>query len=198
MAKVGKSSTSFDPFKKGRSDKTYEALSEAIGDLGSGGGGEAGAHEPREQTPDVEPPSPPTPRPEPPRSKESREARWPADPPEPLEQRAPAASKAPGSGQSRYSKRFQSTRAEAAEYDMSLVRLSSAVQTRVDFSKLTRVLWQVYRRHEDDILRAADGVQLPRKAQRGNAVDAAAFEEKLARVIHRGLMAASRRPQNLE
>lgn len=98
----------------------------------------------------------------------------------------------------RFSKRFQATRAEASEYETAALRLSSAVRSKIDFSKITRVLWQVYLRHEEDILRNVtedDHLPTPRT---GDDVGLAKLEEDLKKVINRGLMIASRRPTNHE
>ena len=93
-------------------------------------------------------------------------------------------------------KRFKVSREEASEFEMAAVRLGARLGVSVDFSKLTRALWSVYLRHEEDILRDAPEDETWERPPNNDAVGLAALDQKLAELVNAGLMMASQRPKN--
>ena len=93
-------------------------------------------------------------------------------------------------------KRFKTTKQEGLELDAAAVKLGAALGVSVDFSKVTRALWDVYLRHQEDILRnVPDGVLWERPAN-NDAAGLAELDERLADLINEGFMVACRRPPN--
>ena len=197
MAKVGAKTEAFNAFKSGRSGSGYKALESALDDL---------------NTPTVKPdkaePSQEEQAGREEAQKEERESPKGNSPkkkaaakktrkPRVTTQESPPV-KTPSNGDARFAKRFQTTRAEGAQYDAASLRFSAAVGSKIDFSKITRTLWQIYLQHEDDIIRnVADGEELGHPGT-SDVVGLALLEEEVVELINRGLMLASRRPQNLE
>lgn len=94
-------------------------------------------------------------------------------------------------------KRFKTTRQEAAEVETAAVRLGAALGVSVDFSKLTRALWDVYMRHQEDILRNVPDDAAWERPANNDAAGLAELDERLADLINDGLMIACRRPKNV-
>lgn len=93
-------------------------------------------------------------------------------------------------------KRFKVSTEESAEMEQASLRLAAKLGVKIDFSKITRALWQVYLRHEEDILRnAAVGMTRGRPAN-DDTVGLAELDEQLAQIVSDGFMVASRRPAN--
>ena len=96
----------------------------------------------------------------------------------------------------RTTKRFKTTRGEGLRHDQAAVRLGAKLGISIDFSKLTRALWEVYLRHEEDILRnvPADGTW--ERPANQDAVGLAELDEQIAKLVEDGFMVASMRPKN--
>lgn len=93
-------------------------------------------------------------------------------------------------------KRFKVSTEESAEMEQASLRLAAKLGVKIDFSKITRALWQVYLRHEEDILRnSAVGMTRGRPAN-DDTVGLAELDEQLAQIVSDGFMVASRRPAN--
>lgn len=96
----------------------------------------------------------------------------------------------------RTSKRFKTTRSEAARQDHAAVRLGSKLGISIDFSKVTRALWEVYLRHEEDILKQIQSDGTWTRPANTDAVGLAELDERLAELIGEGMMIAAMRPRN--
>lgn len=91
-------------------------------------------------------------------------------------------------------KRFKTTRAEAIRIDRATVNLAAQLGVRMDTSKLTRALWEIYLTHEQEILRSVQHAEgLTERPPNTDAVALAEFDEKLAELIGEGLMMACMR-----
>jgi len=75
--------------------------------------------------------------------------------------------------------------------------LAGALEISVDFSKITRALWEVYLKHEPDILRNVEtvGEDWSRPSNQ-DAAKLAALDTQLAGLINDGFMVACRRPSS--
>jgi hypothetical protein len=93
-------------------------------------------------------------------------------------------------------KRFKTTKQEGLELDAAAVKLGAALGVSVDFSKVTRALWDVYLRHQEDILRNVPEGELWERPANNDAAGLAELDQRLADLINEGLMVACRRPQN--
>lgn len=93
-------------------------------------------------------------------------------------------------------KRFKTTRQEASQLDAAAIHLGAALGVSVDFSKLTRALWDVYMRHQEDILRNVPEGETWQRPANNDAAGLAELDERLADLINDGLMVACRRPKN--
>lgn len=80
-------------------------------------------------------------------------------------------------------KRFKLTQSEEIEIDEAIQRLSSSLRLKINFSHVSRCLWQLYLRNEEAILA---GVRRTVNAPRPHNADAKAlalFEEQLLQAI---------------
>lgn len=93
-------------------------------------------------------------------------------------------------------KRFKTTKREGLDLDAAAVKLGAALGVSVDFSKVTRALWDVYLRHQEDILRNVPEGELWERPANNDAAGLAELDQRLADLINEGLMVACRRPQN--
>lgn len=93
-------------------------------------------------------------------------------------------------------KKFLTTDDEAKKFDKAAMRLGAELGISLDFSKLTRALWEVYLRHEPDIVRNAPTDVEWKRPQNSDTVGLAELDERLANLLNDGLMIASRRPKN--
>lgn len=93
----------------------------------------------------------------------------------------------------RVTKRFKTSHEEGLRLDQAALRLAAQLGTNVDMSKITRALWDVYLRHEDEILRSIPADQPTRRPANNDAVGLAELDERLAELIGEGLMMASMR-----
>lgn len=109
----------------------------------------------------------------------------------------PKALKPPESSALAMVKRFKTSREEARQLDMAAVRLGARLGVRLDFSKLTRALWDAYLRHEDDILRNVPDDEIWERPSNGDAVGLADLDKRLSDLVNDGFMIASRRPRNI-
>lgn len=93
-------------------------------------------------------------------------------------------------------KRFKVSTEESAQMEQASLRLAAKLGVKIDFSKITRALWQVYLKHEEDIVRnAAVGMTRDRPAN-DDAVGLAELDEQIAQIVGDGFLVASRRPAN--
>lgn len=90
-------------------------------------------------------------------------------------------------------KRLKTTAEDAAAADAAAVRLGAEMGVAVDFSKITRALWEVYLRHEEDILRNVPKGELIARPSNQDRVELATLDQRLSDVISEGLIVASRR-----
>lgn len=93
-------------------------------------------------------------------------------------------------------KRVKMTREEAARLDAASMRLASSLGIRVDFSKISRALWDIYLRHEEDILRNVSEDEQWHRPANSEAAKLAELDEKIAKLINDGFMVACRRPSS--
>ncbi len=93
-------------------------------------------------------------------------------------------------------KRFKTTYDESVRIEQAVLHLGARLGVRVGLSKLTRALWEVYLKHEEDILRNIQGDENVQRASNNDPVSMAEFEEQLVEIVNNGLMVASRRPWN--
>jgi len=91
-------------------------------------------------------------------------------------------------------KRFKVSDAEELDIDRAVSRLAGALRTKVNFSHVSRVLWQLYLAHEDEILdRARRHCQELSRPHNGDAQALAAFEEELVRAITQAVVNSPQR-----
>lgn len=112
----------------------------------------------------------------------------------PVEQAAPKTVSSTSALQT--TKRFKTTKQEGLQLDAAAVQLGAALGVSVDFSKVTRALWDVYLRHQEDILRNVPEGELWERPANNDAAGLAELDQRLADLINEGLMVACRRPQN--
>jgi len=93
----------------------------------------------------------------------------------------------------RVTKRFKTTKEEAARLDQAAFKLSATLGISVDMSKITRALWEVYLRHEEEILRSMPENMPSKRPANYDAVGLAELDEKLAELVGEGLMMACMR-----
>ena len=187
MAKIGKK-VDVDPFAAGK--RAFGALDEALGALD----GEVPAEvEPRSApTTRVPPPTPESKKVE--RSAAKRPARALVE--SKREVAKPKAPSAPAKAEKR-ARRFLATDEEMRTRQSAAMRVGAATGARVDFSKMTRALWEVYLRHEEDILRnIPEGDGGWERPSNSDTVGLAELDERIATLLNDGLMVASRRPRN--
>lgn len=203
MAKVGKKQPPVDPFKVG--GKAFKGIDDALSGLDGAEDGAAAeperesavesrpaaapqaetAEQPRRSAPATRPP-PAKPRPAPaPSAEETQDSGGGG------EGRALGAHLGP-----KKAKRFLATMDELRRFDRAAVRLSAQLGIKVDFSKLSRALWEVYLRNEDDILRNVPEDETWEMPPTADQLGQAKLEEKLVGVLNTGLLAASHRPRS--
>lgn len=91
-------------------------------------------------------------------------------------------------------KRFKVSDAEELDIDRAVSRLAGAIRTKVNFSHVSRVLWQLYLAHEDEILdRVRKHCQKLSRPHNGDAQALAAFEEELVHAITQAVVNAPQR-----
>lgn len=87
-------------------------------------------------------------------------------------------------------KRLNVTADERREWDRAALRMGARVGTTTGFRKMTRALWDIYFRHEDDILRNVPEGTTWGCPSTSNADELAALDHHLAELLNDGLMAA--------
>lgn len=90
-------------------------------------------------------------------------------------------------------KRFKVSGEESHEMEQAALRLAAKLGVKVDFSKITRALWQVYLKHEEDVLRNATNGMTRQRPANDDAIGLAELDEQLARLVNDGLIVAGRR-----
>lgn len=91
-------------------------------------------------------------------------------------------------------KRFKVSDGEELDIDRAVSRLAGALRLKVNFSHVSRVLWQLYLRHEDEILaRVRKHCQQLSRPHNGDGQALAAFEEELVREITLAVVNAPQR-----
>lgn len=189
MAKLGTPEQGgYDPFN---------AISESLSDLSSPEIVEAApAARPKKRTvpPPLEPVVVETPQPEPePQADPQPSGGGVTDrPPRPK----PATKTVSSTSALQITKRFKTTRREGQDIEAAAMHLGSALGVSVDFSKVTRALWDVYLRHQDDILRNVPEGEVWERPANNDAAGLAELDQRIADLINEGLMVACRRPQN--
>lgn len=96
----------------------------------------------------------------------------------------------------RITKRFKTTQEDANRHDQAVIRLAARLGTSMDFSKVTRALWEVYVRHEEEILRQIDPSMTWTRPANNDTVGLAELEDRLAEVIEEALLMVSMRRRN--
>ena len=108
----------------------------------------------------------------------------------------PAQSKTPADQLLSVTKRVKTTRSEGLKLDHAALRLSARLGVNVDLSKLTRALWEIYLRHEEDIIKQAPNDANWERPSNNDAVGLAELDESIAEVIENALLLASMRQRN--
>ena len=189
MAKTGKTGPAYDPFNAG--NQAFPDLDKALGAL--------------DEKPDEAAKVPPAGndqaatverRPAKARSAEKKK---------PVERRTEAKKKKPATGgggeeprarrpdPAKTTKRFLTTREEAARFEKAAMRLGAELGISVDFSKLTRALWECYLKHETDIVRNVPQGEEWRRPSNSDGVGLAELDEQLTELVNEGLLIAGRR-----
>lgn len=182
MAKIGKSSTNIDPFKAGKG--AFGAIDEVLGDLDD-------QPETQEELPVSKTPSKPKPSPT------NRNRAPQASSTGPTQKATKKAPKKESASRKRAC-RLLATEEEMMTWQRAAMRLAAETGARIDFSKVTRALWEVFLRHEEDILRnIPEGTQWDRPSN-ADTVGLAELDERLANLVNEGLMVAGRRPKNFD
>ena len=190
MAKFGEKGGGYDPFSQ---------ISSSLSALQERPVEEEPAAPPKAAEPAPEPPqnarpvaTPPAPTREP---RPQRRNRTPASSGGVVAEAKPAPVQTPVSPEValRVTKRFKTTRDEALRLDQAALKLGAHLGTSVDMSKITRALWDVYLRHEEEILRSLPADQPSRRPANNDAVGLAELDERLADMIGEGLMMACMR-----
>ncbi len=185
MAKIGKTKGNFDPFASVGGRSALAAISESMASL--------------ESEPEVvveEPP--PVPALE---KRQVREAVEPAAAESVVVEtkRAAPAAKAKvkaGGGENALGTmmRFRTTKPDKAKVEKAVMRLGMELGSRsIDVSKVTRALWEIYLRHEQDVLRNLPRDEVWENPATHDAVAMARLDERLTEVLDEGLMVAGRR-----
>lgn len=91
-------------------------------------------------------------------------------------------------------KRFKVSGEESHEMEQAALRLAAKLGVKVDFSKITRALWQVYLKHEEDVLRNATNGMTRQRPANDDAVGLAELDDQLSQIVGEGFRVASRRP----
>lgn len=93
-------------------------------------------------------------------------------------------------------KRFKVSPEESGQMEQAALRLAVKLGVKIDFSKITRALWQVYLKHEEDVLRNATVGMTRDRPANDDTVGLAELDEQLAQIVADGFMVAGRRPAN--
>lgn len=189
MAKTGKSGPAYDPFSAG--NRAFPDLDKVLGDLDEAPSAPSSEPAPKERKPKL----PAAPR----SSKKTSLANstkttrteWKAKTTPDGGGGEPAR---PGRTDSnKATKRFLTTRDEATRYEKAAIRLGAELGIRVDFSKLTRALWECYLKHEKDILRSVPEGEEWRRPGNNDGVGLAELDEQLTELVNEGFLLAGRR-----
>jgi len=191
MAKVGKDKVDVDPFSAG--NKAFGALGDALGALDAPT--PSGHTTPEVKRADDAPQT--TARetqavPEsasPARKRNARSSRGES-------KKKPVVSKPMAAPADKRARRFLATDEEMASWQRAAMRLGATTGARIDFSKMTRALWEIYLRHEEDIVRNIPEDRRWERPANADTVGLAALDDQLANLLNEGLMVASRRPKN--
>jgi|GEM_PF-3213210 len=187
MAKTGKSGPAYDPFNA--SNQAFPDLDKALGAL--------------DETPE-EPAKTTAPRND---QAAKTAARRPEKAPPATKKKVESKKKrsvASGGGEepkarrldpTKTTKRFLTTREEAARFEKAAMRLGAELGISVDFSKLTRALWECYLKHETDVVRNVTQEEEWRRPANSDGVGLAELDEQLTELVNEGLLIAGRRPQ---
>ncbi len=189
MVKIGKDKLDIDPFAAG--NKAFGALDDVLDALG--GDAESAAPASKPERADN---APKTPSKQASSNKPVRRKKVEAASQEVGESKSTSAQSDVSMGVKR-PRRFLSTDEEMASWQRAAMRLGASTGARIDFSKMTRALWEIYLRHEDDVIRnVPDGAHWKRPSN-ADTVGLAELDEQLADLLNEGLMVASRRPRNV-
>lgn len=91
-------------------------------------------------------------------------------------------------------KRFKVSDAEELDIDRAVAHLAGTLRAKVNFSHVSRVLWQLYLIHEDEILaRVRKHCRQLTRPHNADAQALAAFEEELVRTITQAVVNAPQR-----
>lgn len=90
-------------------------------------------------------------------------------------------------------KRFKTTRQESAQIESAAARLSAEVGARVGYARMTRALWDLYLRYEEDILRQIPAGSVWERPSNTDAVELAKLDARLSELMAQGFSVASRR-----
>jgi hypothetical protein len=104
----------------------------------------------------------------------------------------------PGSSATAFeiTKRMKTSRSDASQFDAAAMKLGATLGVSVDFSKLTRALWEVYLRHQEDVLKNVPEGQLWERPPNSDTTALTELDDRIADLINDGLMIACRRPKN--
>lgn len=153
------------------------------------------------QQPEPQPAADPLPAPEPQREAPVPQEQGRAVPPSPQSEpqplpATPRVKTVSSASALQITKRFKTTRQEAAQLDAAAIKLGAALGVSIDFSKVTRALWEVYTRHQEDILRNVPEGETWERPANNDAAGLAELDERLVDLVNEGLMVACRRPKN--
>ena len=188
MAKTGKNNAPYDPFNAG--SKAFGALDDALGALDDDKTDEKASREGEPAADPAEPVAARTPvpdkKPAPPRRKKAKKAAGGG--------KAEAKDGRPSlKSRGKVTNRFTTTIEEKDRYDKAALRLSAEIGMTVDFSKITRALWEVYLMHETDVVRSVPHDEEWSRPANWDAVALAELDERLTVLLNEGLSIAARR-----
>ena len=187
MAKTGKSGPAYDPFNGG--NRAFPDLDKVLGDLDEAPSASSSEPAQKERKPRL---------PAAPRSSKKTSR---ADSTKTMRTEAKTTSDGGGGAPARpgrtdsnkATKRFLTTRDEATRYEKAAIRLGAELGIRVDFSKLTRALWECYLKHETDILRSVPEGEEWRRPGNNDGVGLAELDEQITELVNEGFLLAGRR-----
>lgn len=93
-------------------------------------------------------------------------------------------------------KRIKTTRNEGTKLDHAALKLSARLGVSVDVSKLTRALWEIYLRYEEDIIKQAPADAQWDRPSNQDAVGLAELDQSIAELIENALLVASMRQRS--
>ena len=91
------------------------------------------------------------------------------------------------------SKKVLATVEEFARFERCALNIGAQLGVSLDFSKVTRALWEIYVRYEEDILRSIPEGTTWHRPSNNDAVGMAELDENLADLLADGLRVASRK-----